>query len=199
MIVPSLTHKKDYELVQKVLSGDNKSYNILYNNSYLYVYNYINKIIYKDMLTYQEIQDIAHDVLLKCFSKLQTYNGNCLFTTWLCAYAKYTVWNLNKKILVRNRKKIHYSKSTKNPNIIVVIKERTHATFTALNSLCYLDYYLLTRHILGELPFYKISEELKIPIKKIHIQYEIAVNNFIKKFKSIYGCLPNEDPYFWNY
>ena len=27
----------------------------------------------------------------------------------------------------------------------------------------------------------------------------ISVCDDIKKFKSIYGCIPNEDPYFWNY
>jgi len=94
-----LGSENDYKLVQIALSGDRLAYDVLYNKAFSYTYNYIRKIIYKDLISDDEISDITHEVLLKCFNKLYTYEGRASFTTWVCSYAKYTVWNLNKKMI----------------------------------------------------------------------------------------------------
>jgi len=70
----------DFELIDAILeSGDNEYFGLLYDR-------YADKVFGKCLQMFKEYnlaQDLTHDVLVKAFLKLNTFNKKSSFGTWI--------------------------------------------------------------------------------------------------------------------
>lgn len=71
----------DEQLVREYLKGDNNSLGILYNRYYSKVYHKCLSFSRNPDYAF----DLAQDVLMKAFSKMESFKGSSKFSTWLFA------------------------------------------------------------------------------------------------------------------
>lgn len=73
----------DEELIQKItLTNDTHLFGILYDRYAAIVYNKC----YSFINSKEEAQDLTHDIFVKLFVKLKTFNNNSKFSTWLYSF-----------------------------------------------------------------------------------------------------------------
>ena len=71
----------DEQIVREYLKGDNNSLGILYNRYYSKVYHKCLSFSRNPDYAF----DLAQDVLMKAFSKMESFKGSSKFSTWLFA------------------------------------------------------------------------------------------------------------------
>ena len=67
--------KEDYIKVQEYLKGNTESWDMLYNEAYPIVYNYVNRISIKDYIGNSMIDDIVSESFERCYNKLEVFKG----------------------------------------------------------------------------------------------------------------------------
>lgn len=98
-----ITLLTDNELVQKIVkSNDTHLFAVLYDRHVAMVYNKC----YGFASSKEEAQDLTHDVFIKLFVKLRTFNGTAKFSTWLYSFT----YNFCVNYVTRN----NYKKNEKN-------------------------------------------------------------------------------------
>jgi len=63
--------KEDYIKVQEYLKGNTESWDMLYNEAYPIVYNYVNRISIKDYIGNSMIDDIVSESFERCWKFLR--------------------------------------------------------------------------------------------------------------------------------
>src|SRR5574344_1617506 len=86
-------YKRDSELVKSSLEGDSKSFARLMTL-------YKKRIVAIGMSFFkntEDVEDFVQDVFIKAYTKLDTFRGNALFSTWLTRIAWNTACNSVKR------------------------------------------------------------------------------------------------------
>jgi RNA polymerase sigma-70 factor (ECF subfamily) len=83
-LVPSTEHAvenavSDYKLAQRVAAGDMEAFEEIYSLYYRKVYN----LCYRMLQNPTESEDLAHDVFVHVYRKIDRYNGQSALMTWL--------------------------------------------------------------------------------------------------------------------
>ena len=87
----------DHSLVEKVLSGNTNTFSIIISNTERLVAQIVFKMIAND----EDKKDIAQDIYLKTYQKLETFNFQSKLSTWIGQIAYNTCVNhLEKKKLI---------------------------------------------------------------------------------------------------
>ena len=94
--------KEDYIKVQEYLKGNTESWDMLYNEAYPIVYNYVNRISIKDYIGNSMIDDIVSESFERCYNKLEVFKGRSKFSTWVCAFSRYVLLSQYSKEKTRN-------------------------------------------------------------------------------------------------
>ena len=89
--------KEDYIKVQEYLKGNTESWDMLYNEAYPIVYNYVNRISIKDYIGNSMIDDIVSESFERCYNKLEVFKGRSKFSTWVCAFSRYVLLSQYRK------------------------------------------------------------------------------------------------------
>ncbi len=74
-----MTHPSDHIIIQKTLKGDVNAYAILVERYKQLVFTLSMRMLKQR----EEAEEIAQDVFLKAFQKLQSFKGDSKFSTWL--------------------------------------------------------------------------------------------------------------------
>jgi len=93
--------EQDYELVQKVIAGDNKAYWLLIERSKRLVFKVCNTELLKKPKTplfkKKQVDEIAHDIFLHVYNHLGKFAGGSKFSTWLHTVARNYCINVRMK------------------------------------------------------------------------------------------------------
>ncbi|MFC4632350.1 RNA polymerase sigma factor [Dokdonia ponticola] len=97
-----MTHQDDHIFITKTLEGEVNAFAVLVDRYKHMVYT----LSFRMMKTTEDAEEIAQDVFLKAFQKLNTYKGNSKFSTWLYSITYHRCLDM----LSRKRKQItHYA------------------------------------------------------------------------------------------
>ena len=69
----------DSSLIQKAITGDQRSFTQLLNRYRGSIYN----LIYKMVHNKEETEDLVQEAFIKAFASLATFNDDYAFSTWL--------------------------------------------------------------------------------------------------------------------
>jgi len=87
----------DQKIINRILSGDEKGYETLFEKYWRKVFNYISQIVYNRLDT----EDLTMVTFEKAFRNLHTWKPSGLFSTWLISIAKYTTFDWIKAQQIR--------------------------------------------------------------------------------------------------
>jgi len=85
--------KTDSELIADYLNGDEKSFEILMNRHMKAVYNFVFRLVPKNI----DVDDIVSETFFKVWKNLKKYHAGEKFTTWLFTIARNTAYDKMRK------------------------------------------------------------------------------------------------------
>lgn len=74
-----LVAEQDEDLIQRALQGEQKAYQILFEEYKQAIFHIVFKIVHSS----EEAEDLVQETFIKAFSSLKTYNPSYRFSTWL--------------------------------------------------------------------------------------------------------------------
>lgn len=189
-MVKDITYLEDYKLVDKYISGNTDSGEILYAKVYEKLPGYVYHYTAKSILTEEDKNEIIEETLKESIEKIYKYNGNCQFTTFVLGFAKnkcrekirkknnVTVIELEEEKIIEE----DYNYYNQDPAIIIIRKEEIEKINIAMNKLQAEDKQIIQLRLVNGITAKKISELTGENIETIYSRYRRA----IKKFKKIY-------------
>ena len=81
------------ELIEAAQQGNQEAFRKLYDRNFKKVYAFIIKKCQDEQLAFE----VTLEAFCKGFMHIQNYTPNCLFSTWICAIAKNTLINHQRK------------------------------------------------------------------------------------------------------
>lgn len=138
--IKSFEHFTDFEVIRKILSGENQLYEILIrrNNPYLY------KIGRSYGYNHQDVEDLMQETYISAYKNLSGFKNMSNFKTWLTrimlnhCYQKKQKYSYQKEVIIENS---HYEKNhpmfqqPNNAGKTVLNKELGHVLENALNQI----------------------------------------------------------------
>lgn len=108
-------------------------------------------------------EELTQETFYKAVQKIDTYNGNCKMSVWLCQIAKHLWFNQYKKM-----RKINYADTEEllnfqeniTPEDFIILKENKVNLYKKLQKLEKMSREVVYLRITGELSFKEISEIL---------------------------------------
>ena len=85
--------KTDSQLIADYLSGDEKSFEILMNRHMSRVYNFVYRLVPKNV----DVDDIVSETFFKVWKNLKKFRAGENFTTWLFTIARNTAYDKLRK------------------------------------------------------------------------------------------------------
>jgi RNA polymerase sigma-70 factor (ECF subfamily) len=85
--------KTDSELIADYLSGDEKSFEILMNRHMSRVYNFVYRLVPKNV----DVDDIVSETFFKVWKNLKKFRAEEKFTTWLFTITRNTAYDKMRK------------------------------------------------------------------------------------------------------
>lgn len=189
-MVKDITYLEDYKLVDKYISGNTDSGEILYAKVYEKLPGYVYHYTARSILTEEDKNEIIEETLKESIEKIYKYNGNCQFTTFVLGFAKnkcrekirkknnVTVIELEEEKIIEE----DYNYYNQDPAIIIIRKEEIEKINIAMNKLQVEDKQIIQLRLVNGITAKKISELTGENIEAIYSRYRRA----IKKFKKIY-------------
>lgn len=187
-----LKWNEDYIKVQEHLKGNIESWEILYNEAYPIVYNYVNRISIKEYIGSNMLDDIVSESFTRCYNKLEIFEGRSKFSTWVCAFSRYVLLSQYSRAKTRNilNSRLKYISSLVSeigsPEFVVIKKEQYRCLHIAFKALSPKHKLLIKCYILKIIP-------PNIVIKRTHLKYsdrmmelQLAVNILRRYYLFLY-------------
>ena len=183
----------DYRLVQSTLCGIELAWDILYKNSYNIVRGYVEKLCRNTSALWESPEDVINEAFRIGYIKLDTYNGNSKFSTWICAIAKYIMFNNYRKFcrnveLIRQIGCSYVDRKHIDPGHIAIINERNLCVRYAFYSLPIKHQDIIRYIVLMDMSRRKTAERLGMSIYKCAKEYSAALESMKEKFIYMYYC-----------
>ena len=184
--------KEDYIKVQEYLKGNTESWDMLYNEAYPIVYNYVNRISIKDYVGNSMIDDIVSESFERCYNKLEVFKGRSKFSTWVCAFSRYVLLSQYSKEKTRNilNNKLKYISSIvseiESPELIVIKKEQYRCLNTAFKALSSKHKLLIKCYILKIIPPNTVIKYTHLKYSDRMIELQIAINVLRRYYLFLY-------------
>ena len=91
----------DISLINQAIAGNDDAFTVLFQRYYSFLFKYLLKLTLNEEMS----SDLAQETMIKCYTKLPTYNGEGKFSTWMISIAsRLYIDSIRKK--ERERKKI---------------------------------------------------------------------------------------------
>ncbi|MBC8061595.1 MAG: sigma-70 family RNA polymerase sigma factor [Clostridiaceae bacterium] len=174
-----VTINQDIEIVESILRGNTKLFEIIIKRYELSV----QRFIYNMLRSKEAAEDVAQDVFISAYNKLYSFNNEYKFSTWLFSIAK------NKTIdYVRKNKKVveieycnEVTFSTSNsPENFVEFMETKKNVLEFIKSLNETDkQILLLRYTQEKTTFQQIALSLNMPESTIKKRYYSLYNKYV--------------------
>lgn len=182
--------KRDYEVVQKAIKGDQKAYAELMG----YYKDSIYFMILKMVNNKRDAEDLTIEAFGKAFKNLHLYTPNYAFSTWLFKIASNNgIDYLRKKRATQKHVSIDHATdddksestvsliaTTPDPEEMLIRKQKEILMRTVVKKLNPLYRKLIELRYLKEYSYLEIAEELNLPIgtvkARIHRSRELLFN-----------------------
>ncbi len=181
----------DYFAVQRSLT-DERAWEELYYNSYKYVQNYIAKRFRSEFMGSNTVDDVLAETYERCYFDRKFFRGDCRFTTWVCAYARYVMLNMISKSTPYQKHIDKYRTEDvadhyDSPLWHLERGERDRFIWMAYDSLNYSHQRLLDCYVLDEITTQEAGELTGLNRFQRKAELEIAVDVLRKRFISLYN------------
>ena len=172
----------DADLIRRSQSGDLKAFELLVKRYQHYVYT----IVYRVVKRHEEAEEVCQDVFLKIHSKLNTFNFESKFSSWIYSIAIRTAIDQKRKL---DRKKDNPDSLESHAEHFVatgatdgqlVIKNRQHYVEQAIGQLSQAEALIITMFYLEELNIQEICELLDLNKNNVKIKLFRARKNLRK-------------------
>lgn len=185
----------DYLLFQKGMQGDQNAMEKLYAGIDEYLKKYLYKYSKKLRIPISEIDNISCDILTKSYHKISSYNGTCLFSTWICSLAFYTALQYQDKKrkyydqnLLYEDTRLYKSKDLLEPLILEELNITMKYAFESLEEPLK---EIMKLKIFYVYTFREIGEELGLPSSTVYLFYKKACKRLKEKFLYYYEEEPS--------
>lgn len=156
----------DYELIKKVLSGDNDAFSEIVNRYKNLVYSVILRMIND----YEEANDISQEVFIKVYRNLDKYQPEYKFSTWIMRITTNHVIDYlrKKKQETVNIDDVDYElSSSSNPEREYIEKEQGDTFIKAINKLPDMYKMPIVLYHIKRFSYQEIADMLNIPLSKV--------------------------------
>lgn len=181
----------DYDLAQEASKGNADAWNKLYNKAYPVVFGYARRYCAAGGLGHIEPEDITMESFEKCYYRLAAFEGRSKFSTWVCAFCRYTflqkLYQFNeRRSRIPDREVVWnslYMNST--PERIVSANERSRC-ISAFDSLSPNHRLLLECYVLKEKTPSQVIRMTKLrgPARKAEL--ELAIRTMRNRYMALY-------------
>ena len=181
----------DYVAVQRSLT-DERAWEQLYYNSYKYVQNYIAKRFRSEFMGSNTVDDVLAETYERCYFDRKFFRGDCRFTTWVCAYARYVMLNMISKSTPYQKHIDKYRTEDvadhyDSPLWHLERGERDRFIWMAYDSLNYSHQRLLDCYVLDQITTQEAGELTGLNRFQRKAELEIAVDVLRRRFISLYN------------
>lgn len=157
---------EDYELIKKVLDGDNDAFSELVTRYKNLVYSVILRMIND----YEEANDISQEVFIKVYKNLDRYQPEYKFSTWIMRITTNYVIDCmrKKKQETVNIEDVEYDlKSSSNPEREFIEKEQSEIFAKAIGQLPEMYKMPIVLYHIKRFSYQEIADMLNIPLSKV--------------------------------
>ena len=182
------------ELIEQLKLGDETAFKTIVEQWKDMVYNTILGIVQNET----EAEDLAQDVFIKVFEKINTFKGDSKFSTWLYRIATTTALDhLRSK---KRKKRFGFLQSLgggndekesipdfNHPGVSLDNKERAAVLFKAIESLPENQKTAYTLHKLEGLSYRDVSEVLNTTVSAVESLMSRANQNLRKELEEYYN------------
>ncbi|HET6768907.1 MAG TPA: RNA polymerase sigma factor [Chitinophagaceae bacterium] len=183
------------ELIERLKQGDESAFKVIVEQWQDMVYNTILGIVQNET----EAEDLAQDVFIKVFEKINTFKGDSKFSTWLYRIATTTALDhLRSK---KRKKRFGFLQSLggggnvekeqvpdfHHPGISLDNKERAAVLFKAIDALPENQKAAYTLHKLEGLSYRDVSEVLNTTVSAVESLMSRANQNLRKQLEEYYN------------
>ena len=182
------------ELIEQLKRGDEAAFKTIVEQWKDMVYNTILGIVQNET----EAEDLAQDVFIKVFEKINTFKGDSKFSTWLYRIATTTALDhLRSK---KRKKRFGFLQSLgegneekeaipdfHHPGVSLDNKERAAVLFKAIESLPENQKAAYTLHKLEGLSYLDVSEVLNTSVSAVESLMSRANQNLRKELEEYYN------------
>jgi len=177
------------------LNGDIQAWNQLYSKSSGIVTGYAKKYLWSFGLSIM-YEDVISEAYSRAYKKLNTFNGNSRFSTWVCGIVKHVVWEESRN---HRRRKQLYQKCTfsqltfysRDPCDIILESELYKSLWSAFDKLQPVEAYVLANHVIYQQTFFELSRVMHLPRRIVKNCYQKALDKFSKNFHCIHSGKKN--------
>jgi len=186
-MVANIKHINDYKFVDRYLCGDRAAGQELYASIFPIVKGFIYCHSNARTLSEEEKEEVFSDTLNTSIEKLEFYNGQSSFSTYVCAIAKYKILEKVKEV-VKENKVIELTESTciyDDPLTILVEKELREDVSEAQKMLSVEHRDVMNLRLNG-MSARQISELTQMSEDAVNSMFYRAIKSFKKYFEKIY-------------
>jgi len=178
---------EDSKLVSLYISGDQKSFEILYRKYEKPLFSYV----YKMLNNREDSEEVFQKTWIKVVEKLKYYNEKGKFSSWLFSIAHNCTIDLLRKT---SRKKenlsvdeidFKISAKGKNPEDIYVIKEKKNKLKSIIEYLPEEQRETVIMRVYGDLSFKEIAKIQKVSLNTVLGRMHYAVKRIKKELEVI--------------
>ncbi len=175
------------DLILSAQKGDLQAFKLLVERHQNYVYT----LVYRVVKNQQDAEEVSQDVFLKIYTKLDTFNHQSKFTSWLYAIAIRTAIDRKRK-MARNldssgslEKRHEQFIEPKTADASLTQNTRKEFVQQAINDLPEDDALLITLFYFKELSIQEICDLLSLNNNNVKIKLFRARKNLKKKIEHI--------------
>ncbi len=104
---------REYQMSRAAIKGDRKALDLLYEESYKKIRDFIKERLYRAGLhTYADLmrdyEDVCQDTFLKSFVILEKYHGSCRFSSWVAKISFYEISHRLQRLRCRRERLEHW-------------------------------------------------------------------------------------------
>jgi len=172
----------DSKLIKKYLSGDNRSFELLYKKYEKPLFSYI----FRMTNNRENAEEVFQKTWIKVIEKMKSYKEKGKFSSWLFSIGhNCTIDLLRKETRIKEDYIISDDSFTikekdKNPEQILVSDENRELLKTAINKLPQEQKDVVLLRIYGDMSFKEISKVLNTPLNTVLGRMHYAVKNLRK-------------------
>jgi RNA polymerase sigma-70 factor, ECF subfamily len=186
---------QEYELVQRILAGDESAFKVVYNDNYRKVLN----ACYRFVNNREQAEDLAQEVFIEVFRSLKNFRSEAKLSTWIYRIA--VTRSIDQLRAQKRKKRFAFLKSlTEEDNMIEQIpardyedpgfnlenEERIKVLNWALGSLSGNQRVAFTLSKYDEMSYKEIAEILETSISSVESLIHRAKKNLEKKLYNYY-------------
>jgi len=191
-----MTHQNDQECIRAILDGEVQRYAVLVDRYKDLVYT----VVLRMLKNTQDAEEIAQDVFVKAFEKLNTFQGKSKFSTWLyrIAYNK-CLDTLSRKRRQPTTQAYEYNDTISEASVDSVIatieaKELRSQLENCIEQLAAEDAFLITLYYFEEKSVEEIREITGLSQSNIKVKlyrsrkklYTILIRQLPEEIRTIY-------------